>query len=163
MKTTNKHKGYIGSVEVNFEDNCLRGKILFIRDLVTYEAESPGQLQEEFQAAVDDYLETCEQLGVEPDQPHSGSFNVRIGPDLHYAAAKAAYLEGNTLNEFVRLAVKDRVEKQNTEVVHHHHHYSLQYKSEFFSTERPQAGEFNVHEPIIRYRTKVDQGQTSTR
>ena len=34
-----------------------RGKILFIDDLVTYEAASPAKLQKEFEAAVDDYLE----------------------------------------------------------------------------------------------------------
>ena len=32
-----------------------RGKILFIDDLVTYEAASPATLQKEFEAAVDDY------------------------------------------------------------------------------------------------------------
>ena len=35
-----------------------RGKILFISDLVTYEAQSPVELQKEFELAVDDYIET---------------------------------------------------------------------------------------------------------
>jgi hypothetical protein len=31
-----KHKGYIGSIEASLEDNCLFGKILFIKALIEF-------------------------------------------------------------------------------------------------------------------------------
>jgi len=37
---TIKYKDFIGSVEVSLKDACLYGKILFINDLVTYQADS---------------------------------------------------------------------------------------------------------------------------
>jgi len=35
-----KHKGYFGSFEASVEDNCLFGKLEFIRSLVAFEGET---------------------------------------------------------------------------------------------------------------------------
>jgi hypothetical protein len=42
---TFSYKGFCGSKEISLEDDCLFGKILFVNDLVTYEAESPSALK----------------------------------------------------------------------------------------------------------------------
>ncbi len=78
-----QYKNYYGSLEASIEDSCLYGKIEFIEPLVTYEAENIKDAEKEFMNAVDDYLETCKQLGHKPEQTCKGSFNVRIGSDLH--------------------------------------------------------------------------------
>ncbi len=57
-----KYKNYEGTAERDLERSVCRGKILFIDDLVTYEAQFSAQLQAEFEAAVDDYLATCAEL-----------------------------------------------------------------------------------------------------
>lgn len=95
------YKGYEGSAEVDMEAEVCRGKILFIPDLVTYEAETPKQLQREFEAAVDDYLETCRELDREPQKPFRGSFNVRVSHQLHRAAAVRAVMDDVSLNDVV--------------------------------------------------------------
>ncbi len=59
------------------DQGVCRGKILFIKDLVAYEAEPPAKLKKEFEAAVDDYIETCRQLGRVPQEPLRGQFNTR--------------------------------------------------------------------------------------
>ncbi|MCK5842706.1 MAG: type II toxin-antitoxin system HicB family antitoxin [Candidatus Sabulitectum sp.] len=107
------YKGYTGSTEMSFEDNCLHGHIQMINDLVTYEAQSPTALCAEFEHAVDDYLIACEELGKSPDKPYSGSFNVRIGTELHKSAASIAHLDGISLNEFVKEAVRDSILRQD--------------------------------------------------
>lgn len=116
-----QYNGYHGSVEVSLEDNILHGSIQFINDLVTYEAETPEQLRKEFEAAVDDYLETCRELGKTPDKEFSGTFNVRVGPEIHRKTAVAAKLEGITLNEFTRRALHEAT-RNAEEIVHRHHH-----------------------------------------
>jgi len=108
------HKGYLGSVECSVEDNCLHGQILHVNDLVTYEAETPVALQSVFEETVEDYIETCVQLGKEPDRPFKGTFNVRISPELHRRAAKQASLYEESLNEFVADAVREKVEQYRT-------------------------------------------------
>lgn len=81
--------------------NVCRGKILFIDDLVTYESATPATLREEFEAAVDDYLETCASLGKEPLRPFRGQFNVRVTPEAHRAATLRAVADGVSLNDVV--------------------------------------------------------------
>lgn len=61
-----KYKAYEGTAEPDAQRGVWRGKILMTGDLVTYEARTREQLQGEFEAAVDDYLETCRELGREP-------------------------------------------------------------------------------------------------
>lgn len=66
---TLKYKSYYGSVEASEEDNCLFGKLLFIRPLVNYEGLTVAELRRSFEEAADDYLVECKQLGVEPKNP----------------------------------------------------------------------------------------------
>lgn len=96
-----KHKGYEGSVELDLEGGVCRGKMLFVRDLVTFQAVSIADIQHEFAAAVDDYLETCLALGREPEAPLKGQFNVRIPPALHKAAVLRAVSDNSSLNDVV--------------------------------------------------------------
>jgi predicted HicB family RNase H-like nuclease len=94
-----KYKEYEGTAELVMVRGVCRGKILFINDLVTYEAALPSELQKEFEAAVDDYIETCVALGREPQKPLKGQFNVRIPPSLHKDATLRAYKDNATLND----------------------------------------------------------------
>jgi predicted HicB family RNase H-like nuclease len=100
-----KYKDYEGTAELDMSRGICRGKILFINDLVVYEAATPAQLQTEFEATVDDYLETCKALGREPQKPLKGLFNVRMPPALHKAAALRAAEENASLNDVVVRAV----------------------------------------------------------
>jgi predicted HicB family RNase H-like nuclease len=122
VKELFEYKGYSGSIEVSVEDACLHGKVLHIRDLVTYEAVSVQDLRTQFEAAVDSYIQTCARLGVEPKKPYSGTFNVRIGPALHLQAAEIATCKGVCLNDFVKEAIKHEIEKGERQDVHHHFH-----------------------------------------
>ncbi len=131
MSNILKYNGYVGSVEVSIEDNCLHGKLLFIKDVVTYEAQSPGDLEKEFQAAIADYVETCKELGIEPRKPCSGTFNVRIGPVMHEQAVVAATMDGLYLNDFVTTAISDKLDRVNSTEIHHHHYPVKEYISNF--------------------------------
>lgn len=112
MNNMLKHRGYYGSIEASPEDNCLFGKLQFIRSLVTYEGETVAELSQAFRDAVDDYLEMCEQLGHDPEVPCKGSFNVRVGHDLHLAASVAATQQSITLNDLTRRALSEYLEQR---------------------------------------------------
>lgn len=103
--TTFSYKNYYGTIETDEKNLILHGKILFINDLVTYEADSMPQLKIEFETAVDDYLETCKEIGKQPDKAFSGSFNIRISPELHKKLSLYAVENKISLNESVTIAV----------------------------------------------------------
>lgn len=104
------YKGYIGSVRYSPEDEVFHGRIEAVADLVTFEADSAKQLRQEFEAAVDDYLATCQQVGKAPDKTFKGVFNVRLGAELHRQAALAALSRQISLNELMTQAVRQYVE-----------------------------------------------------
>lgn len=98
---TMTYKSYEGTADIDMERSVCRGKILFINDLVTYESETPAGLKREFEAAVDDYLETCTAIGREAQKPLKGMFNVRISPDLHKSLMIRSIKDKVSQNEVV--------------------------------------------------------------
>lgn len=105
------YKNFIGSIEADLKSKCLYGKLLYINDLVTYEANSVAELEVEFKKAVHDYIETCKQLNREPMKPFKGSLNIRMGSALHKDAAFYAAMRDMTLNEYVKTAVQHQVQE----------------------------------------------------
>lgn len=101
-----KYKGYEGSAELNLERKVCWGKILYIDDVVTYESDSIADLQKQFEDAVDDYVETCELIGKEPQKSCRGLFNVRVSPELHKAGLRRAVIDDSSLNDVVRKALE---------------------------------------------------------
>lgn len=104
-----EYKGFIGSVEHSLEDDVLYGKILYINGLITYEAQTLKELKKEFHSAVDDYIEFCQEQGIEACKSFSGNFNIRIAPELHKKASLLATKQGLPLNAFVCKAVENEV------------------------------------------------------
>ena len=51
-----------------------------------------------------------QRIGIEPKKPFKGSFNVRIGQELHEKAAKRASEIGKTLNDYIKDVVKKDTE-----------------------------------------------------
>ncbi|MBO5019696.1 MAG: type II toxin-antitoxin system HicB family antitoxin [Clostridia bacterium] len=109
MNSNFDYKGYLGSVEADIEGGFLYGKILFINDLVTYEADNLPELKKAFEEAVDDYLEFCEKYNKTPEKTCKGSFNVRISPADHRLAVMHARKRNMSLNQFVEIAIKNEI------------------------------------------------------
>ena len=84
------YKGYNGSVEFSGEDRVFHGRVVGIRDTVTFEGVSVDDLEVNFRNAVDEYLRFCESEGKRPDTPFKGTFQVRVSRELHKKAAMRA-------------------------------------------------------------------------
>ena len=103
------YKGYEALVEYDDEDKLFVGRVINTRDVIAFDGLTVDELQTSFQAAVDEYLGDCEQLGKDPDKPFSGRFNLRISPDLHRHVAICAEKEGVSLNAFVEKTLTQSV------------------------------------------------------
>ena len=62
-----KHRGY--TMEFNRDGGQWYGHILHIKDLIAVTTERLEAMKIEAEAAIDDYIDTCEELGVEPNKP----------------------------------------------------------------------------------------------
>ena len=114
MRNTMEYKGYIGSVEFSQEDFVFFGKVLGIRSLISYQGATAKELVEDFQGAIDEYLDICSERGEKPEKAFKGSLNIRLGGDLHRRAALYAISNGETINRFIETAVEEKLERVAT-------------------------------------------------
>lgn len=96
-----KYKDYSAHIKYSEEDQCLVGHIAGITDIIGFHADTVAELQEAFEEAVEDYLETCEKLNKPAQKPYSGNLRLRIPPDIHVGIARAAEASGKDLNQWV--------------------------------------------------------------
>ena len=109
MNNMLEYKGYYGTVELSGTDNVLFGKVIGVNSLISYEGDSVQSLRDDFQGAVDEYLEMCAENGIEPEKTYKGSFNVRVSPELHKSLALVSASRGQTLNSAVEEAIRHYV------------------------------------------------------
>lgn len=96
-----KYKNYIGHVEYDDEAKIFHGKVLGIKDVVTFQGTNVDEIEQAFKDSVEDYLAFCKERGEEPDRPFSGKFNLRIPPELHAKLSVAAQLHNESLNNYI--------------------------------------------------------------
>jgi predicted HicB family RNase H-like nuclease len=116
MKDFLLFKDYIGSVHFNAEDEIFFGKIEGIEDLISFEGSSVLELKKSFEAAVEDYMILCKEVGKNNEKSYKGSFNVRIAPEIHKKAKRIAIMKGISLNQFVQKAVEEEVLRESADL-----------------------------------------------
>jgi len=100
MTNVLNYKGYHARVEFDADDMILVGHIAGINDVIGFHADDAAGLKRAFEETVDDYIETCAQVGKHPEKAYSGKMMLRIAPDAHARIALAAQLAGRSLNQF---------------------------------------------------------------
>lgn len=129
-KDTLTYKGFTGSIEASLEDECLNGRILFIDDLITYEGNTIPQIKTAFQEAVNRYLAYCEKTGKPANKPYSGTFNIRVGEELHRSAAMAAGKADVSLNDWICQALNMVLSPEKASNHTHTHFITVQLPGE---------------------------------
>lgn len=109
MKNILRHENFIGTVHFSAEDECFFGKIEGIDDLITFEGQDVRELKKAFKEALADYKELCIKVGKPAHKSYTGTFNIRIGSELHKKAAQKSIVQGISLNQFIQKAVEKAV------------------------------------------------------
>ena len=99
------YKGYTASMVFDAEDKVIVGRVLDTDDIISFHGESVAEFQSNFQAVIEDYLAASQALGSAPEKPASGKLMLRIAPEVHAAALKAAALSGTSLNKWAERAL----------------------------------------------------------
>jgi predicted HicB family RNase H-like nuclease len=95
------YKGYIGIARVDDEAGVIRGKVVNVKDTITFQGESVEAARAAFRESVDDYLEFCKDLGETPEKPFSGKILIRLRPEVHRKLNMVAQIEGLSVNRLV--------------------------------------------------------------
>ena len=105
-----KYKGYIGHVEYDDEAKIFHGEVVGLRDVITFQGRSVEDLERSFKDSIEDYLNWCKERGEKPEKTFSGTFNLRIPPELHAKLALHAKTIGISLNSYVTEKLRSVVE-----------------------------------------------------
>ena len=106
------YKGYFAKINFDDRDNIFWGKVVGIKDSITFEGETVSQLTEDFHNAINHYMADCGQDGRTPEKPYSGKLTLRVSPGIHAEIATAASNAGKSLNKWVADTL--------TQVIHPH-------------------------------------------
>lgn len=106
------YKGYQGTIEASLEEGCLFGKVIHIVDVIGYDGQTLEELRVAFEQAVDGYLQFCQEVGKNPDKAFSGSFNIRITPELHKEMSVIAIQNNISLNNLIGKTLEDYAKSQ---------------------------------------------------
>lgn len=95
------YKNYSGSVSYDDEAEIFHGEVIGLGDVITFQGRSVEELKEAFRESVDDYLAFCKKRGEAPEKPVSGTFTLRLSPELHRKLIAQAKSRGKSLNGYV--------------------------------------------------------------
>jgi len=102
-----EYKGYHARIGMDLKDGILVGSVFGINDSLNFHGETVTETVEMFHQSIDNYLAFCEEVGKEPEKEFSGTFNVRIGSELHRKLAGKAYELDRSLNSLIEEAVAE--------------------------------------------------------
>ena len=108
-----EYKGYHAKVEYDPDDKLLVGKVFGISDSLNFHAKDVDELEEAFHTSIDGYLDFCTEIGKGPEKEYSGTFNVRVSPELHKQASLRAQKDGVALNRVVERALTEYLNPGN--------------------------------------------------
>ncbi len=100
MNNTLEYKGFRSKIEYSADDNLFVGRLIGIRDIVTFHGETVADLRQEMEATVDFHIEVCEKFGNKPKKQYSGKVMLRLPNQLHEKIAEAAEAAGKSINEW---------------------------------------------------------------
>jgi predicted HicB family RNase H-like nuclease len=106
MKNAMSYKGYTASMVFDSEDKIIVGRVLDIDDIITFHGESVAEFETNFQGVVNDYIAACAALDSQPELLASGKLTLRVAPEIHAAALKAAARSGISLNKWAEKALR---------------------------------------------------------
>ena len=105
MINTMSYKGYTASMLFDAEDKIIVGRVLDVDDIIAFHGASVAEFESNFHAAIEGYLAASRALGSPPEKPASGNVMLRIAPEVHAAALKAAARSGTSLNKWAEGAL----------------------------------------------------------
>ena len=99
---TLRHKDYLATIELDSEAGFFHGEVINTHAVLTFQGASLDELKAAFADTIADYEDWCRERGKEPERPYSGSFTLRLPPELHRRIAEAAARTGKSLNRFIK-------------------------------------------------------------
>lgn len=108
------YKGYTADIKVDENSQLLVGRVLDIKDKITFHGETVAEAIQEFEKSIDSYLKFCQELGQTPDKPFSGKLPFRTTPDVHRAIYLASTKAEKSINSWMEEVLKKALRRKSS-------------------------------------------------
>ena len=106
-----EYKGYYGSIEYDKTDRRLHGKVLGLtKDMILYEGNTIEELESDFKESIENYFESCEEMGISPRKSYNGILSVRVPSEIHCRLAIMAEQNHTSINAIIRNSIEKQLE-----------------------------------------------------
>ena len=105
-KNIMRYNGYTAVISYDADDRIFVGEVIGTSDSLSFHGNTPDELEESFKNCINNYLKFCAQVGKKPQKSYTGSFNVRVTPELHAEASEYAARNNISLNQVVLQALQ---------------------------------------------------------
>lgn len=108
------YKDYQGKFEYDQDADIFHGEVLHLTDVITFQGRSIDELKTALAESIEVYMEYCAKKGKEPQKPFSGTFNVRLNPEIHQRLSMLAARDGVSLNKWVANTLEKAISEQHS-------------------------------------------------
>lgn len=108
-----KYKGYLAQIEYSSEDDELFGTVVNLsRDRIVFGGKNVAELKKHMKEAIENHIQNCKLLNIEPEKPFSGRITLRTTPEVHARLVEAAFrAKKSSLNEWMKSVLIQEAEK----------------------------------------------------
>jgi predicted HicB family RNase H-like nuclease len=96
-----KYKGYFGEATYDSKAKIFHGEVIGLKDVITFQGKTVDELEKAFKDSIDDYINWCSERDETPEKAFSGNIRLRMSPKLHARLARAALIQGVSLNSLI--------------------------------------------------------------
>ena len=96
-----KYRGYTGHISYDAEAKIFHGEVVGLSDIITFQGKSTDELERALRDSIDTYIQWCAERGEQPEKTFSGTFNLRLPPELHARISLKAKVAGISLNSYI--------------------------------------------------------------
>lgn len=100
MNNILSYKSFTAKIEYSADDEVFFGRLLGVKDIVTFHGTTVRELRTAMKETVEFYLEVERQTGESPKKRYSGKVMLRLPNKLHEKIAESAASAGKSINEW---------------------------------------------------------------
>lgn len=102
-----KYRGYRAAIEFDADDGILAGRVLGVRHIIDFHGTDADSVRDAFKAAIDGYLDSCREAGIEPCKPRPDKITLPLPLDVAAALERIGERTGQSPRELILDAVKN--------------------------------------------------------
>lgn len=105
------YKGYVAQMDVDVAARILYGRVLDLKDVITFQGTTVEEAIQSFHDSVDAYLDFCREIGEKPEKAFSGHIPFRTNPEHHRKILIASRLADKSINAWMDEALTQAAER----------------------------------------------------